>query len=264
MAGRRRLRSSFVNPPPPPPLQRLKFTLAYDGASFSGWQSQAHGGAVQDALEKALARMVGRRVVVHGAGRTDAGVHALAQCAHAEVPATARTPTDWRRALNAHLPATLRILRVQSVPSDFHARFSARGKIYRYLIRTAPILPPLEVGRVWHLPDATDRDALAAAAGIFQGHHDFSAFSANRGARVANTQRTIHRVQVSRRGTLLALTFEGEGFLYKMVRMMVGAAARAARGRAEVDDLHQRLTQSGPRWNHVAPAEGLYLVRVLY
>lgn len=253
-----------MTPHPPPAFRRLKLTIAYEGSSFTGWQSQTHGGGVQDVLEKILALMVGTRVVVHGAGRTDARVHALAQCAHIDLPVGRLTSLDWRRVLNAKLPAAIRILRVQPVSNDFHARISARGKIYRYLIRTSDVLSPLEVGRVWHFPPAANAATLAMAANLFQGRWDFSAFSANRGGPVTDPRRTIRRVHVSRQGTLLKLTFEGEGFLYKMVRMMVGAVARAAQGRVEVEDLRRRLNEGGPRWNYVAPAEGLYLVRVLY
>jgi len=253
-----------MNTHPPRALRRLKLTIAYDGASFTGWQSQAHGGGVQDVIEKNLARMVGTRVVVHGAGRTDARVHALGQCAHIDVPVGPLTPRDWRRSLNSSLPAAIRILKVQPAADDFHARFSAQGKIYRYLIRTSEVLSPLEVGRVWHFPPAANEPTLAAALSLFQGRRDFSAFSANRGGPAPDTRRTIRRVEVSRKGTLLTLTFEGEGFLYKMIRMMVGAAARAAQGRVEVENLRRRLSEGGPRWNYVAPAEGLYMVRVLY
>lgn len=253
-----------MNTAPPRAFRRLKLTIAYDGAPFTGWQSQAHGGGIQDVIEKSLARITGTRVVVYGSGRTDARVHALGQCAHIDVPVGSMTPTAWQHALNSCLPSAIRILKVQSADDDFHARFSAYGKIYKYLIRTSEVLSPLEVGRVWHFPAAANEPILTAAAGLFQGHRDFSAFSANRGGPAPDTRRTIRRVEVSRKGTLLTLTFEGEGFLYKMIRMMVGAAARAAQGRVAVDDLRRRLNEGGPRWNYVAPAEGLYLVKVLY
>ena len=122
--------------------RRLKLTIAYDGSPFAGWQSQAHGRGVQDVIEKAFVDIVGSRVVVYGSGRTDARVHALGQCAHVDVPDGSLGLTDWRRALNACLPSTIRILRAQRAAGDFHARFSARGKIYRYGIRTSAVLPP--------------------------------------------------------------------------------------------------------------------------
>lgn len=242
---------------------RLKFIVAYDGEPFAGWQSQAGGNAVQDAIEQAAAKITGARVVFHGSGRTDAGVHALGQCTHADVSGT-MTPAEWLRALNAGLPSAVRILSASRCSGDFHARFSAKGKIYRYLIRNAPVLPPHEAGRVWHVPKPLDFSLLRAAAETFQGRHDFTAFSANRGKDERNTTRTIRSVKASRRGSLIALAFEGEGFLYKMVRMLVGAAVHAAEGREAVDSLALRLKRGGPRWNHVAPAAGLYLVKVLY
>lgn len=242
---------------------KLKLTIAYDGTLFAGWQSQAGGGAVQDVIEGALKKISGARIVLHGSGRTDAGVHALGQNAHVDVEGSL-SPGDWQRALNANLPATVRILRARKAAEDFHARFSAKGKIYRYRIRNAAVLPPHEADRVWHLPHALDMEVLRAAAKIFEGRHDFAAFSANRGGAVRDTRRVVREVAVSQKGTLLTLTFEGEGFLYKMVRMMTGAIVRAAQGREEVGDLRRRLANAGPRWNHVAPAGGLYLVKVLY
>jgi len=242
---------------------KLKLLVAFDGTPYDGWQSQAGGGAVQDVIEGALKKISGGRIVLHGSGRTDAGVHALGQCAHFEAGGSL-SPADWQRALNANLPPTVRILRAGRVADDFHARFSAKGKIYRYLIRNAAVLPPHEVDRVWHVPHALDVETLREAAKIFEGSHDFAAFSANRGAPARDTHRRVREVSVSQKGTLLTLTFEGEGFLYKMVRMMAGATVRAAQGREAVEGLRQRLADAGPRWNHVAPAGGLYLVKVLY
>ena len=243
---------------------KLKLTIAYDGKPFTGWQSQARGGAVQDVVERALARIAGGRIILRGAGRTDAGVHALAQCAHIDVPDTGLDAEGWRRALNGNLPATVRILDVRPAAADFHARFSARGKVYRYLLRNAAVLPPHEIDRVWHMPRPLDAAGVRAAAGVFEGRHDFSAFSANRGDAPRHTVRTIRRITVRKSGTLYAFTFEGEGFLSQMVRMLTGAIVRAAQGRETVEALRQRLEDGGPRWNHVAPADGLSLVKVLY
>jgi len=131
--------------------QRLKLTVAYDGAAFAGWQSQAHRNTVQDMLEHAFQKISGTRIRVHGAGRTDAGVHALAQCAHVDLPDRRLSLERWTKALNSTLPPAIRILRCQFMPQNFHARFSATGKLYRYRIWAAPILPPLEFGRAWHI-----------------------------------------------------------------------------------------------------------------
>lgn len=243
---------------------RLKLTVAYDGKSFSGWQSQADGNAVQDHIEAAFRKIVGERVVVQGSGRTDAGVHALAQVAHAEVTDSLREPERWLRALNAHLPETIRIMKAGRAKKDFHARFSAKGKTYRYRIWNGPVLPPEELGRAWHVPQRMNFETVRKMAKAFEGRHEFAAFAANRGDGSTDTVRTVHRVAVQKRGDLVTVTVEGEGFLYKMVRMMVGALARAGQGRDEVAALRERLAKGGPKWNHVAPAHGLCLVRVRY
>jgi tRNA pseudouridine38-40 synthase len=242
---------------------RLRLTIAYDGGPYAGWQSQPQENAVQDVLEKAFLKIAGTRVVVHGSGRTDAGVHALGQCAHVEV-FEKMDPGDWQRALNAHLPPTIRILKSCRVAQDFHARFSAKAKVYRYLIRNEPILPPHEFGRVWHVPHALDLKALRRSAELLIGRHDFAAFSANRGKAVRETLRTIRRITLSHRTGLIALTFEADGFLYKMVRMLTAAMIRVAQQSENLDSLRARLKTGAPKWSHVAPPEGLYLVRVLY
>ena len=242
---------------------RLRLTIAYDGGPYAGWQSQPAGNSVQDLLEKAFREIGGTHVAVHGSGRTDAGVHALGQCAHVEV-VHKMGPEGWQRALNASLPPTIRIVRSGRAAPDFHARFSAKGKVYRYLVRNDTVLPPHEFGRVWHVPYALDLGALRRVAEAFTGRHDFAAFSANRGKAARETVRTIRKIALSLRSGLIALTFEGDGFLYKMVRMLAAAMVRVAREREELDSLRARLQNGAPKWNHVAPAEGLYLVRVLY
>jgi len=245
------------------PAARLRLEVAYEGNAFSGWQSQSHGRSVQDALERAFAVLCGKRVVVHGAGRTDAGVHAFAQTAHADVPPSRIPLAGWIAALNGNLPQTVRVMRVRRVGEDFHARFSASGKIYRYSIYSGDILPPLELGRVWHRAGSLDPAALRAALAPFVGRRDFAAFSASRGTPVTDTVRTIRSVGVVAAGRRIRITIEGDGFLYKMVRMMVASAVRVAAG-AESIDWIPSLLAGGGRCSHVAPASGLALVRVLY
>ena len=242
---------------------RLRLTIAYDGGPYAGWQSQPAGNAVQDFLEKAFWKVAGTRVVVHGSGRTDAGVHALGQCAHVEVSGQ-RDPGQWQRALNANLPPTIRVTRLSQAAGDFHARFSAKGKVYRYLVCNKTILPPHQFGRVFHVPQALDFGTLRRAAVLFTGRHDFGAFSANRGKAVRETVRTIRKITLSSRTGLIILTFEGDGFLYRMVRMVAAAMIRVAQNREDLESLRARLERAAPRWNHVAPAEGLYLTRVMY
>jgi tRNA pseudouridine38-40 synthase len=244
--------------------RRLKLIVAYDGAPFAGWQSQSHRNTVQDLLERAFKRVAGGAVRVHGAGRTDAGVHALAQCAHVDV-LKFLPPDRWIKALNALLPSAIRVLRCQYVSNDFHARLSARRKIYRYRIWTASILPPFEYRRVWHVARPLDLEVLKAVAKHFVGTHDFAGFAANRGKPEASTIRTINNVRVQKDGPCVTIEFDGDGFLYKMVRLMVGALVKCALGKMRIEEITSRL-QSGKAGSarFVAPAEGLYLVRVRY
>ena len=245
---------------------RLRITVAYDGRPFDGWQSQARGNTIQDHLETAFAKLCGGpRITIHGSGRTDAGVHAVGQVAHADVPDRARhTPERWRGALNSYLPAEIRVMSVRFARADFHARFAARGKVYRYRIWNSPVLDPLEHGRAWHFPHPLDLQTLQRTAGLLLGRHDFAGFAANRGKPDENTVRTIRRIAIRRRSSLITLDFEGDGFLYKMVRLLTGTMARCAQGRASTDWIRELLGASGRKTSFAAPAEGLYLRRVLY
>jgi tRNA pseudouridine38-40 synthase len=245
--------------------QRLKLTVAYDGAAFAGWQSQAHRNTVQDTLEHAFQKISGTRIRVHGAGRTDAGVHALAQCAHVDLPDRWLSLERWTKALNSTLPPAIRILRCQFMPQNFHARFSATGKLYRYRIWAAPILPPLKFGRAWHISSPLDVDFLKTAGKKFVGTHDFAVFAVNRGKKEQDTMRTIWSVQIRRSGPRIAIEIAGDGFLYKMVRLMVGAMTQVALNKMNVDEIVARLKSGhsdGSRF--VAPAKGLYLVKIWY
>jgi tRNA pseudouridine38-40 synthase len=194
-------------------------------------------------------------------------VHALGQVAHVDLPQRSLTTERWPAALNASLPPTIRVLRSRYVSAEFHARFSAKGKLYRYRIWNDRILPPFEVNRAWHLPAPLDLPTMIAEAEAFIGRHDFASFAANRGKPEHDTVRTIDRVQITRRGNCIVLEFSGDGFLYKMVRLMVGALVRAGRGQAARGEVRQRLDRSAQTpaaARFAAPAEGLYLVRVRY
>jgi tRNA pseudouridine38-40 synthase len=246
---------------------RLKLIVAYDGGPFSGWQSQPNENAVQDHLENAFERISSTRVRVHGAGRTDAGVHALAQVAHVDIPVRRYSTERWRSALNGVLPAGIRVIRCQFVSKSFHARFSAKGKVYRYRIWNGDVALPLENGRVWHVRGLLDRGDLTNAAKLFLGRHDFRSFAARRGTEVDDTVRTIRRVRVQTSGPLTSIEIEGDGFLYKMVRMMVGALVQIGSGKASSDLIRTQLAQNSrpsvPS-RPVAPAAGLFLIRVRY
>jgi tRNA pseudouridine38-40 synthase len=244
--------------------RRLKVIVAYDGAPFAGWQSQSHRNTVQDHLERAFERVTGEAVRVHGAGRTDAGVHSLAQCAHVDV-LKSLPPDRWIQALNTLLPSAIRVLRCRYASQDFHARLSAKGKIYRYRIWNAPVLPPFEYRRAWHITQPLDLKILKSAAKHFVGTHDFATFAANRGKPETSTIRTINSVRVRQKGPCITIEFDGNGFLYKMVRLMVGALVKCALGKMRIEEITSRL-HSGKIGSarFAAPAEGLYLVRVRY
>jgi len=250
------------------------FTVAYDGAGYAGWQSQRGGNTVQDTLEAAFQRLVKQPVRIHGAGRTDAGVHALAQRFHVDTPTLRMDAITWVKALNSTLPPTIRILTARRVTPDFHARFSAKKKTYHYLIRNADILPPHEAKRMWLVPQTLPLMALREAAEIFVGTHDFSAFSAKRDRSKPipselppDNRRTIYSIRISQRGTLIRLAFTGNGFLYKMVRMLTATIVRHAQGRVTLEELRAYLSPSPSpptRWNHTAPADGLYLEKIFF
>jgi len=258
--------------------RRLKLIIAYDGVPFAGWQSQSHRNTIQDHVERVFERVLGKKVRVHGAGRTDAGVHALAQCAHADLPNDRLSAARWTEALNALLPPTIRVLRCQYVSNDFHARFSAKGKIYRYRIWLTPVLPPFEYRRAWHIARPIDLNILKRAAKQFVGTHDFMGFAANRGKsgrrgdtdssrgeQEKSTVRTIYSARIRKEGPCVTIEFEGDGFLYKMVRLIVGSLVKSALGKMRTEDVAARLDsgQMGPT-RFAAPAEGLFLVRVRY
>lgn len=248
--------------------ERLKLTIAYDGRPFSGWQSQPDANGVQDHIEAAFLSVGGIKLRIHGSGRTDAGVHATGQIAHADVPRGKLSLATWQSALNANLPAGIRVIRATRVrggEDGFHARFSAQGKRYVYRIWNAPYMHPLEIGRAWYVPRSLDRGLLRKAAAMLVGRHDFARFTANRGQKETDTVRTIRQVTVRSRGPLITLTFEGDGFLYKMVRLLTGTIVRVAEGRAPLSFIGDLLSpQVRARTHFMAVAEGLYLTRVLY
>jgi tRNA pseudouridine38-40 synthase len=175
------------------------------------------------------------------------------------------TPTRWAAALNAHLPPTIRVLRCQRASSEFHARFSAKGKVYRYRIWSAPVLPPFEYRRAWHVISPLDFGVMKSAAVQFVGRHDFAGFAANRGQPENDTIRTIYSVRIHRRGPCITIDFDGDGFLYKMVRLMVGSLVQIAGGKLPTDEIAEKLMrkQRAPI-RFAAPAEGLFLIRVRY
>jgi tRNA pseudouridine38-40 synthase len=250
---------------------RLKLTIAYEGTGLAGWQSQNGGNTVQDLLEAAIAGTAKQPARIHGSGRTDAGVHALAQVAHFDAPeGLTMNPFNWVPALNTKLPGSIRVLACEEVVDDFHARYSATGKTYRYDLSTEPVLSPFRAGRAWHLPRQLDPFTLRETMALFEGRHDFEAFGARRGYETEETSfvRTVTRVELEEIGWGWRLRYRGEGFLYKMVRLMTGAAVQAAQGRLRVDQVAALLDQPAGlplgKCSHCAPPDGLFLESVEY
>lgn len=254
--------------------RRLKLTIAYDGKPWQGWQSQPNGLGIQDQVRQALSTVARQPLSIEASGRTDSGVHAVAQIAHCDVPESLRmAPYNWVRALNSILHPSIRVQECEFAAPDFHARFQAKGKIYRYRIWRADVMSPFEVGRAWHVYGALDEEAMRRCAEQLLGTHNFVRLSANRGdlseaSRREDpevTTRDIHRVDIRNEGNVLVFEIEGSGFLYKMVRMITGSLMHVARGRDSEawfgDFLHN---PNGGRSNQCALPDGLYLTRVIY
>jgi tRNA pseudouridine38-40 synthase len=245
--------------------RRFKLIVAYDGGPFAGWQSQVHGNTIQDHLERAIRKVSGESARVHGSGRTDTGVHALEQWAHFDLNKSRLSPSELQKALNATLPGTIRIFRCSIAPPTFHARFSVKSKAYRYRIWNAPVLPPAELGRAWHVTKPLNIMLMKSALARFVGRHDFAAFSANPGRKREETIRTITSARLTKKGACVAVEIEGDGFLYKMVRMIVGALVLHNEGKLALTEISRALDQaSGNAQRLVAPASGLFLRRVRY
>jgi len=242
---------------------RLKLTIQYDGTAFHGWQEQGELPTVQSLVTAAVATIEGARRSVTGAGRTDAGVHALGQVAHVDVEKTL-DPSVWIRALNAYLPTDIRIAGVEVAPFGFHARRNATNKVYHYRVWTGPALSPFVRHFVTHVPRDLDLDAMRAAAACLRGRHDFEAFTvADRETKT--TVRDLRRLDVDRKGDELVVAAEANGFLRAMVRTLAGTLLAVGDGRLTVESValalaEKRREAAGP----TAPARGLTLVRVDY
>jgi tRNA pseudouridine38-40 synthase len=250
-------------------MRNLKLILSYDGSDFAGWQVQPDAVTVQGALASAIGRITGEKVLPQGSGRTDAGVHALAQVVTFVTESSVPT-VNFVKALNDVLPASVRVLEVQEVAPDFHARHSALAKTYRYRIYRAAICPPFRARYVWHYPYPLEEHAMARAAELVEGEHDFTSFAAvdpERGresAPVSNLRR-IFSSNWQRQGDEFVYTVRGSGFLHHMVRNLVGTFILVGKGRLQPEDVTRILeARNRSAAGATAPAGGLYLVNVEY
>ena len=252
-------------------MRTLKLTLAYDGGDFIGWQRQPVGRSIQGELERVFKEIEGERIDVHGAGRTDAGVHALAQVASVRLTHDIETES-LARALNSKLPSSIRVFSVEEVQDQFHARFSSRRKNYRYFIAPGLVVSPFVRRYAWHVAEQLDVSAMDRASAAFVGQHDFAAFQAV-GSDVETTVRTISEVTLGARPLpgvestdgLTSVDVIGDGFLRHMVRIMVGTLVAIGRGQRPVNAISD-VIRSGERESAgvTAPAHGLFLVNVDY
>lgn len=250
-----------------PDRVRVRMVIAYDGTGYQGWQWQRIGLGVQQVVEEALARLFPSAPRVHGSSRTDTGVHALGMVAHFDVPRGEWrfSGTKLRLAVNAWLPEDVRVLTAARCAPEFHARFDALGKEYRYLIWNAPASNPLLRARAWHVPRKLDLAAMRAAAARLVGTHDFRAFSTNPGYERASTRRTLTRVVVQRRGPLLTGIIDGDGFLYRMCRGIAGTLVQVGLRRFDPEQMLEILTRRDRRLaGMTAPPHGLVLWKVRY
>lgn len=245
-------------------MTRYKLTIEYDGGAFVGWQRQATGPSIQAALEAAFKSFCGEDITVWGAGRTDAGVHALGQVAHVDI-AKKTTANTVREAVNHYLkPQRLAILKVEEADPHFHARTSAKARLYRYRIvnRRAPLA--VEQGHAWHIPYALDADKMHDAAQVLLGKHDFSTFRASL-CQAKSPVKTLDQLDVVRQGEIIDIHARARSFLHHQVRNIVGTLSLVGRGKWSKADVRKALdaadrTKGGP----TAPPDGLFLVEVRY
>lgn len=246
---------------------KFKLTIAYDGTNYAGWQVQKIGLGVQQRVEEALGKIFPSVKRIHSSSRTDTGVHALGMVAHVEIPNEEFRMTQAKlgMAVNAHLPPDIRIVSAVRCPDEFHARFDAKGKQYRYFIWNHPAMNPLLRQQAWHVGRALDLKAMREAAKLFPGKHDFKSFAGTRNYEPESTIRTLRRCEIKRSGPLLTIVIEGDGFLYKMCRGIAGTLVQVGEGKINVEQIRNILDQKDRRAaGMTAPAHGLVLWKVFY
>jgi tRNA pseudouridine38-40 synthase len=245
-------------------VSRFRLTIEYNGGPYVGWQYQENGPSVQGALEDAVFRFCGERTKVHGSGRTDTGVHALGQVAHLDLVRSLK-PATIRNALNFHLkPAPIVVLDVAQVGDDFHARFSARERVYRYRILNRPSPPAYERGRVWWVPMHLDAERMEQAATILVGHHDFTSFRSTM-CQAENAVKTLGALTVRRHAAEIRIEAVARSFLHNQVRIITGTLKLVGEGKWSPTDVADALAaRDRARAGPTAPAHGLCLVSVGY
>ncbi|MEO5916461.1 MAG: tRNA pseudouridine(38-40) synthase TruA [Luteolibacter sp.] len=246
---------------------KFKLTIAYDGAAYHGWQSRTDGSGVQNQVEAALAKLFSSAPRIESSSRTDSGVHAWGMVAHFEVPRGEfkMPPGKLALAINACLPDDVRVRSAMRVPGNFHARFDAVGKQYRYQIWNGPVMNPLMRTQAWHVARKLDLAAMCEAAELLVGRHDFRSFTSNRGVVLEDAVRTLTRCEIRGQGAKVTFIIEGEGFLYKMCRCIVGTLVQVGEGKFRAEEIKNMLARGDRRISGMnAPAHGLVLWKVFY
>jgi tRNA pseudouridine38-40 synthase len=247
-------------------MKKYKMTIAYDGTDYSGWQAQKNALSIQFLIEQALATVLSKDILITGSGRTDSGVHALGQVAHFEVEESLNL-YKLNHSLNSLLPKAIRILSMEETDPSFHARYDATGKIYHYHLRLDKLLSPFNRLYSWHVPHKVDLTLLQKAAPLFIGTHDFTSFAndADKGSAATDAVRTIKRLDVVEEEGGVRLEFEGDGFLYKMVRNITGTLMDASSGRLPLEKIPKiLLAKDRQQAGSTAPPHGLFLIKVHY
>ena len=253
--------------------RNVLLTIEYDGSGFHGWQRQPEVRTVQGELERVLTRVCGVPIDINGTSRTDAGVHALGQ--RASFKGDFGIPTDRLMLAANNLLAggmnsqrgvgDVRIIAAEEVPDDFHARFSSRGKLYRYVIRNCPDLDVFQRNYCYQVRKPLDIEAMTKAAAYIEGTHDFKCFQAAGGQEKETTVRTIHSLNIRRQSENVIIEVSGDGFLYNMVRIIVGTLTEVGLGKKRPEDVRNIIeSRDRQKAGHTAPAEGLYLVEIYY